>query len=75
MSERHTEYVLPWRGRTVSLGLEDVCSYFDRGIKASMQPNEFQAAGVPTFYYLTGEKPFTIRYNKARLQHHPDFRA
>jgi hypothetical protein len=52
----------PWSGRNCSLGLEDVCSYFDLGIKAAMNPNPFQQRGVPTFHRLTADNPFMVRY-------------
>ena len=60
--ENRGRHRLPWSGRTISLGLEDVCSYFDLGITESMAPNEFQKRGVPTFHHLTGRTPFVVRY-------------
>ena len=60
--ENRGRHRAPWSGRNCSLGLEDVCSYFDLGIEGAMHPNPFQGRGVPTFQRLTSATPFVIPY-------------
>jgi hypothetical protein len=52
----------PWNGENCSLGLEDVCSYFDKGSKASSNPNAFSQRGVETCYEFRPEQEFCIPY-------------
>jgi hypothetical protein len=54
---RHNE---PWNSRTVLLGLEDVCTYFDLGINAASVPNAFSEAGFATSRVL-GNVPLVVR--------------
>lgn len=51
----------PYSGRSCVLGLEDACTYFDRGVRESAQENSFSHHGVRTHHELTGE-PFTVRH-------------
>jgi len=51
----------PYSGRTCVLGLEDACTFFDRGIAESAAPNLFSQEGVRTHFDLTGEA-FPVRY-------------
>jgi hypothetical protein len=51
----------PWNARTCVLGLEDACTYFDRGIADSTAPNLLSQCGVKTHHTLDG-KGFSIRY-------------
>jgi hypothetical protein len=67
----------PWSGRNCSLGLEDTCSFFDKGSKASRQPNAFSKAGVKTIHnfeegstmcipYLQGVAPIPPNFSHVR---------
>jgi hypothetical protein len=58
----------PWNGRNNSLGLEDVCSFFDRGIKASSEANAFSDRGIPTSHTLSDATPFTVNYIQGVVQ-------
>lgn len=60
--ENRGRHSAPWSGRNCSLGIEDVCSYFDLGIEAAMQWNPFQDKGVPTFHPLSHENALDVRY-------------
>jgi hypothetical protein len=64
----------PWSGRNCSLGVEDVCSYFDMGISASAAPNPFSKRGVATIHRLLKERPFVVRYMQGVVRVPPDFR-
>lgn len=52
----------PWNGRNSCLGLEDTCSYFADGLKASCEPNLLNQAGVPTAVTLSPTQPTLINY-------------
>lgn len=53
----------PWNGRhTAVLGIEECCSYFHLGHKASIEPNPLSEMGFPTAIELTPDKPVRIRY-------------
>jgi hypothetical protein len=51
----------PWNGRhRCVLGLEDIVAYFDRGLAASVRPNGFSRAGIPTAVSLSPRVPFVV---------------
>ena len=52
----------PWNARTCSLGIEDVCSYFDQGSEASQAPNEFSRRGVKTFQKFCRDTLYLLPY-------------
>jgi hypothetical protein len=52
----------PWSGRNCSLGVEDVCSFFDQGSKASVGTNPFNARGIKTAHDFRDEQIVSIRY-------------
>jgi len=52
----------PWNGRNCCLGLEDTCSFFAEGLKASCEPNVLTQAGVPTAVTLSPDQPTLINY-------------
>ncbi|MCB1106103.1 MAG: hypothetical protein KDK74_15350, partial [Cephaloticoccus sp.] len=53
----------PWNGRHRRvLGLEEVTSYFDRGLAASAAPNPLSRAGVPTVHRLRPTVPLWVNY-------------
>jgi hypothetical protein len=60
--ENHGRHQHPWNGRTCCLGLEDGCTFFDKGIAESCSPNEITARGLPTCHELSGKKPFVVTY-------------
>jgi hypothetical protein len=60
--ENRGRHRAPWSGRNCTLGLEDVCSYFDLGIQAAMEDNALQNLGVPTFHRLSAANSFAVRY-------------
>jgi hypothetical protein len=59
--ENHGRHGVPWLGRNCALGIEDVCTYFDRGIAESSAPNMWSERGVRTHHDLSGEA-FDVRY-------------
>lgn len=52
----------PWDGRNRCLGLEETCSYFADGLKASIEPNMITDAGFPTALKLSAEQPVTVNF-------------
>ena len=52
----------PWSGRNCSLGLEDVCSFFDRGSEAAGKPNAFSMRGIKTIQSFVPKTPFLLPY-------------
>jgi hypothetical protein len=53
----------PWNGRhTRVLGIEETCSYFHLGHKASAEPNPMSEVGFPTALELHPNKTHRIRY-------------
>jgi hypothetical protein len=52
----------PWNGRHVGvLGIEEGCSYFGDGHKASIEPNDLSRTGVPTSISLIGDGEVDVR--------------
>jgi len=52
----------PWNGRHVGvLGVEEGCSYFGAGHKASIEPNDLSLSGVPTAIKLVGDGEVDVR--------------
>ena len=64
----------PWNGRGCSLGLEDVCSYFDLGTLASRQPNEFSAQGIRTAHTFDPQRVFELPYIQGAVRVPLDFK-
>jgi hypothetical protein len=52
----------PWDGRNCSLGVEDVCSFFDRGSKAAAEANPFNVRGIKTVHEFMAGHTVTIPY-------------
>jgi hypothetical protein len=53
----------PWNGRHVNvMGLEDVTSYFHRGLADSAQPNPISKRGIPTHLTLKKSTPLVVNY-------------
>ncbi|HEY1648924.1 MAG TPA: hypothetical protein VGF96_13160 [Terracidiphilus sp.] len=52
----------PWNGRNRSLGLEDVCSFFDAGSNASAAPNAFSERGIRTVQDFQANIPLSVAY-------------
>ena len=52
----------PWNGRNSSLGIEDVCAYFDTGSASSRKENPFSKRGIATVHAFKKERPDTISY-------------
>ncbi len=53
----------PWNGRhTGVLGIEECCSYFHLGHRASIDSNPLSEMGYPTAIELGTDKPVRIRY-------------
>jgi hypothetical protein len=52
----------PWNGRNCSLGVEDVCSYFDKGSFVSAQANAFSERGIKTVHDFGDGEVFDIPY-------------
>jgi hypothetical protein len=52
----------PWNGRHVGvLGIEEGCSYFGDGHKASIEPNDLSRNGVPTAITLIADGAVDVR--------------
>jgi len=60
--ENHGRHGAPWNGRNCCIGLEDVCAYHAEGLKASVQPNDINAEGIPTCHVLSKRKSTVINY-------------
>lgn len=59
----------PWNGRHRGvLGIEEVCSYFHLGLRGSVSPNAFQAAGIPTYRDFHAGSPLDIRIVQGIVQ-------
>lgn len=52
----------PWNGRNSSLGIEDVCAYFDTGSASSRKENPFSKRGIATVHAFQKNRPDTISY-------------
>jgi len=59
--ENHGRYGEPWNGRNCALGLEDACTWFDRGIGESSRENTFSERGIKTHHLLEGTS-VEVRY-------------
>jgi hypothetical protein len=58
----------PWAGRNCSLGLEDVCSYFDTGSKISGAANAFSARGIKTVQEFRSDVALKVHYAQGAVQ-------
>jgi hypothetical protein len=63
----------PWSGRNCSLGLEDVCSFFDTGTSVSRAPNQFSQRGIRTVQNFQIETPFVLPYVQGVLRTPAEF--
>jgi hypothetical protein len=52
----------PWNGRNSSLGIEDVCAYFDTGSQSSGAANPFSERGIQTVHIFKRERPVSVSY-------------
>lgn len=60
--ENKGRHSAPWNGRNCSLGLEDVCSFFDSGNVESEKPNSFSERGIKTAHSFQPKQPFHVPY-------------
>jgi hypothetical protein len=60
--ENRSRQKFPWNGENCSLGVEDVCSYFDKGSTASSKPNAFSRHGIETFREFRPDQEFRVPY-------------
>ncbi len=65
----------PWSGRNQCLALEDTCSFFADGLKASASKNCISDAGFPTAVKLSDRKSFTVNYIQGLAKISPKFGA
>jgi hypothetical protein len=63
----------PWSGRNCSLGIEDVCSYFDSGSASSAAANAFSQRGFKTIQQFVPEQPLSIPYIQGVVSTPPGF--
>lgn len=63
----------PWKRRNCSLGLEDICGYFDLGSEISRQPNAFSERGIPTVQTFHPQQPFVLPYIQGAVDLPPGF--
>jgi hypothetical protein len=53
----------PWNGRHLSaIGLEEVTSYFHKGLAESARPNSLSRRGIPTYLSLRPDETMVINY-------------
>jgi hypothetical protein len=70
--ENHGRHGVPWSGRNCALGLEDACTFFDRGIPESSRANAFSDRGIRTHHVL-GADAFEVRYIQGAVKCPPGF--
>jgi len=58
----------PWSGRNVSIGVEDVCSFFDLGSEVSGEANAFTKRGIKTVHDFGNGLPLSIPYVQGVIQ-------
>jgi len=58
----------PWSGRNVSIGMEDVCSFFDLGSEVSGEANAFTKRGIKTVHDFGNGLPLSIPYVQGVIQ-------
>ncbi len=58
----------PWSGRNSSLGIEDVCAYFDTGSASSRKENPFSKRGIPTVHAFEKDRTESIYYLQGALR-------
>jgi len=72
--ENCNRHSFPWNGRNCSLGLEDVCSYFDFGVSASRAPNVFSRRGIKTVQKFDRDQTFQLQYIQGAIRVPQGFR-
>lgn len=60
--ENGGRYRPPWNGRNSSLGIEDVCAYFDTGSESSGAANPFSERGIETVHTFKNDVPVSVAY-------------
>ena len=60
--ENYGRHANPWNGRNCCLGLEDVCSYFTKGLPYSAKKNDLNKAGIRTTIKLSPRRPTAVNY-------------
>jgi hypothetical protein len=63
----------PWNQRNCSLGIEDVCSYFDRGSVTAKAANVFSNRGIKTVQTFCRETPYLLPYLQGAISVPPEF--
>jgi hypothetical protein len=63
----------PWDGRNCSLGLEDVCSYFDTGSDLSGRTNAFSERGIKTVHEFRRDVALRVPYVQGTARIPKDF--
>jgi len=58
----------PWNGRNSSLGIEDVCAYFDTGSASSRKENPFSKRGIATVHAFKKDRTESISYLQGGLR-------
>jgi hypothetical protein len=58
----------PWNGRNSSLGIEDVCAYFDTGSTSSRKENPFSKRGIQTVHAFKKDRPESVSYLQGGLR-------
>ena len=53
---------VPWNGRNVCLGLEDVCGYFADGLAGSVRTNPLRRAGLATAIRFSPRSPTAVNH-------------
>ncbi len=72
-SENRGRHSHPWNGRTVCVGLEDVCGYGASGLSGSVGDNLARRKGIATSLNLNGDTPFIVNYIQGILAIPPGF--
>jgi hypothetical protein len=63
----------PWNGRNCSLGVEDVCSFFDTGSSVSSGMNAFSTRGIRTIQEFEAHLSLSIPYIQGVVRTPPGF--
>jgi len=66
-------YEEPWNGTARCFAIEETCSCFADGWKASIEDNPLTARGWKTFGTFTSDKPFSVRHIQGVVRIPADF--
>jgi hypothetical protein len=68
-------HFVPWNGRTVCLGMEEITGYFHYGIKPSVEKNPLQEKGFATFIDVDGKHSLDVNFIMGLVPVDRDFKG